>query len=677
MRHSPYKLILGIFLLLALGACGGGSSGGQNSGGNGTPSASTDASLSALSMSNLTLDQTFQSNSNNYTASADFLDTSTTVTATATDTNATISIDSIAVASGIASPSIALSEGANNISITVTAEDGITTETYTITVTRAASSTDASLSALTLTDLTLDQIFQPTQNSYTASIGFLGTSIMVTATTADPLASVSIDGMSVTSGISSPAIALSEGVNNIDVIVTAADTINTETYTISVTRASPVSFAQQAYLKASNAGAGDRFAGSVAISGDTLVVGAANEDSNAAGAPMNDSAPSAGAAYVFVRSGGVWTQQAYLKASNIDSSDQFGSSVAIDGDTVVIGAPGEQGSGNLSNQAGAVYVFTRTSDVWTQQAYLKASNAEVFDEFGTSVSISGDTLIVGAPGESSSASGGETDNSESESGAAYVFVRSGNIWTQQAYLKASNAGFEDLFGSSVAVDEDTAVIGALYEWSDGSGEGNNLAEAAGAAYVFTRSAGVWAQQAYLKASNAEEFDEFGTSVSLSGDTIIVGAPFESGSATGGGADNLESESGAAYIFTRSGVTWTQQAYLKASNAGDSDEFGYSVAISKGSVIVGAPTEASGASGPATSNSEFAAGAAYVFTGSGSVWTQQALVKASNAQASDSFGLSVAISGDTVVVGADGEDSTALGGEANNDASNSGAAYVSK
>jgi trimeric autotransporter adhesin len=406
--------------------------------------------------------------------------------------------------------------------------------------------------------------------------------------------------------------------------------------------------AQQAYLKASNTGTDDRFGQSVAVSGDTVVVGASHEDSNATGAngdQADNSAGDAGAAYVFVRSGTTWTQQAYLKASNTELRDYFGSNVAVSGDTVVVGASSEDSSAtgvngdqadNSASFAGAAYVFVRSGTIWTQQAYLKASNTDAGDYFGTSVAISGDTVVVGASREDSNATGvnGANNNSATDSGAAYVFVRSGTVWTQQAYLKASNTGVRDGFGRSVAVSGDTIVVGAYGEASNATGVNgngaNNSAPNSGAAYVFVRTGTTWTQQAYLKASNTEVGDDsFGISVAVSGDTVVVGAQQEDSNATGVNgdqADNSASFAGAAYVFVRSGTTWTQQAYLKASNTGGGDDefifgdiFGCSVAVSGDTVVVGAfweDSSATGVNGNQADNSAFGAGAAYVFTGVG-------------------------------------------------------------
>ncbi len=402
-------------------------------------------------------------------------------------------------------------------------------------------------------------------------------------------------------------------------------------------------WSQQAYLKASNSGVSDWFGVSVAVSGDTVVVGARYEASNATGVngnQMNNSAPESGAAYVFVRSGGVWSQQAYLKASNTAPSDYFGGIVAVSGDTVVVGATGEDSNAsgvnsdqtnNSAPNSGAAYVFVRSGGVWSQQAYLKASNTGVDDNFGWAVAICGDTVVVGALGEDSNASGvngDQTNNSATNSGAAYVFVRSGGVWSQQAYLKASNTGANDWFSWSVAVSGDTVVVGALAEDSNATGvngnQANNSASGSGAAYVFVRSGGVWSQQAYLKASNAESDDGFGQSVSVSGDKVVISAWRESSNATGvngNQADNSLLRAGAAYVFVRASGIWSQQAYLKASNSGFADRFGWSVSVSGDTVVVGAIWESSnatGVNGNQADNSATDSGAAYVFSFSSTV-----------------------------------------------------------
>lgn len=460
---------------------------------------------------------------------------------------------------------------------------------------------------------------------------------------------------------------------------------------------------QQAYLKASNTGVQDYFGIAVAISGDTAVVGAPLEDSGATGVdgdPNDNGAPDSGAAYVFVRDGTSWIQQAYLKASNTGANDQFGSAVAISGDTVVVGSSREASAStgvdgdpmdDGAPLSGAVYVFARSSATWSQEAYLKASNAQAGDEFGRSVSVSSDTVVVGAPGEDSNATGVDGDpnnNAAVDSGAVYVFVRSGATWTQEAYVKALETGPHDRFGRSVSVSGDTLAVGADLE--DGSSTGvngdasNNGAANSGAAYAFVRIGTTWSQEAYFKASNPDPQDLFGNSVSIAGDTLVVGAYAEDSSATGvdgDSSDNGASLSGAAYVFVRNGAGWSQEAYLKASNAELDDLFGGSVAASGDTVLVGAVREdsrATGIDGDETDNSRPQSGAAYVFRRDGSVWSQIAYLKASNTGFEDSFGVSVALSGSTALVGAYGEDSSATGVNGNqesNATTDSGAAYL--
>jgi trimeric autotransporter adhesin len=475
---------------------------------------------------------------------------------------------------------------------------------------------------------------------------------------------------------------------------------------------------QQAYVKASNTGTGDLFGSSTAMSsdGNTLAVGAPGEASNATvinGNQADNSAAGAGAVYVFARTGTTWTQQAYIKASNADDGDSFGLSVALsgDGNTLVVGAPGEDGAATVINgvsdegatNAGAVYVFVRSGTNWAQQAYVKASNTEAADGFGSSVALNGDgnTLVVGAPGEDGAGTGIngtlQADNNALASGAVYVFTRSVATWTQQAYVKASNTEADDGFGSSVALtgDGNTLVVGAPGEDSAGTGingtlQADNSASAAGASYVFTRSGATWTQQAYVKASNAGTGDQFGVSVAVSsdGNTLAVGAFGEDSAATGIGGnqtDNSASNAGAAYVFTRTGTLWTQQAYVKASNTGVNDQFGFSVALSGNSnaLAVGAFGEASAATGLGgnqADDSAFIAGAIYLFTRTGALWTQRVYVKASNAEVGDSFGRAVALSADgsTLAGGARTEASATvgIGGTQNdNSAPNAGAVYV--
>lgn len=329
------------------------------------------------------------------------------------------------------------------------------------------------------------------------------------------------------------------------------------------------SWAQQAYIKASNTRAMANFGGAVALFGDTLAVGSIAETSATTGIDgdqTDDTTPSAGAVYVFARTAATWRQQAYVKASNTQRSGQFGSAIALFGDTLAVGSPGESSAaqgidGNQADTsahiAGAVYIFARTGATWRQQAYVKASNTRSGAHFGRSVALFGGILAVGSPSESSAATGvdgDQTDNTANESGAVYVFHRDNEIWKQQTYLKASNTGAGDQFGYSMSVYGDSLVIGAINESSAATGiagdQTNNDAPSSGAAYLFTHNGTQWTQQAYLKASNTNRSSQFGASISLFDDTLAVGAYLEASPSTGinGDQTNDAGDSGAIYVF---------------------------------------------------------------------------------------------------------------------------------
>jgi hypothetical protein len=501
---------------------------------------------------------------------------------------------------------------------------------------------------------------------------------------------------------------------------------------------------QSAYLKASNPGMGDHFGEGgalpghtgmgVAISrdGNTIAVGAPHESSSARGINGNekdDSAYNAGAVYVYVRSGGQWTRQAYVKASNAGGGDYFGSYVALsaDGNTMAVSAHWESSAatgvnGNQNDdslpQAGAVYIFTRSGTAWTQQAYLKASNTGRRgtteedpgdgDQFGFSLAISGDgnTVAVGANSEDSAAAGAKsdpTDDSFNSAGAVYVFTRSGTRWSQQAYLKAdasTNTGLGDQFGFSLSLNGNgnTLAVGVYDE--SGSGRTINapidrMRGGSGAVYVFGRTGTGWTREAYLKTWNADGGDSWGVSVALSddGNTLATGSLDEDCTCTGVqhapsnlGLDDQKADlsTGAVAVFVRSGGGWSQQAYLKASNTGQEDWFGVRLALSGdgNTLAASAPNEdsaAQGIDGRQNDDSANEAGAVYVFTRNGASWSQLAYVKGANTEAFDEFGGAVGLSRDgrTMVVGAKGEDGVGgiNGNQADNSVDEAGAAYV--
>ena len=487
------------------------------------------------------------------------------------------------------------------------------------------------------------------------------------------------------------------------------------------------------YLKASNTDINDGFGRSVAISGDgnTIVVSTSAEDSAATGIDgdqADNSASASGAVYVFVKDAiGAWAQQAYVKASNPGQDDQFGTRLALsaDGNTLAVSAFGEDSAAtgidtdstgasaaqtdNTAGVAGAVYLFRRDgAGTWAQEAYVKASNTDAGDAFGGSVTLSadGNTLAVGATGEASNATGidgNEADNSIGVAGAVYLFRRDGaGTWAQEAYVKASNTGAGDGFGASTALDSEgnLLAVGAIIEASAATGidtdptgasaaQTDNTAGGSGAAYVFRRDgAGVWAQEAYIKASNTGAGDQFGRlTLNANGDTLAVGAFNEDSAATGINGDETDesaADSGAVYVFTHNGTAWSQQAYLKASNTEAGDTFSGVVRLSTdGNLLAVSSTNessaATGIDGDQSDNSALGSGAAYLFARDGSTWQQIRYLKASNTETLDEFGIA-AISGDgnTLVIVASDEGSAATGvngDQSDNLANRAGAAYV--
>ncbi|MBN1811580.1 MAG: PKD domain-containing protein, partial [Anaerolineae bacterium] len=357
----------------------------------------------------------------------------------------------------------------------------------------------------------------------------------------------------------------------------------------------------QAKLRARDGRSGDNLGRSVAIDGNTAVLGAPYDD---------DGGTNAGSAYVFVREGPTWVQQAKLLADDGYRYDYFGFSVAVGGDTIVVGAYGDDDQGSDS---GSAYVFERQEDAWVQQAKLTAGDGGSDDRFGMSVVIHGDTILVGAAGADGT-------------GAAYVFLREGTAWTRQAKLTASDGAVGDEFGGAVAIDGSTIVIGARKD------------DGAGAAYVFSEGSG-WitkTQDAKLTAGDRASGDEFGGAAAIAGDIAVIGAKYDDDGGDG---------SGSAYVFVREGAAWTQQAKLVPDDGAANDYFGNSVAAGDGMVVVGANRDDDRGSD---------SGSAYVFVRRENTWAQRAKLTASDGGQNDRFGGAAAVDEDTIVVGADGD-----------------------
>jgi len=377
----------------------------------------------------------------------------------------------------------------------------------------------------------------------------------------------------------------------------------------------------------SDGAAGDEFGHGVAISVDTVVVGALRDDDDG-----NDS----GSAYIFERNqGGAdnWGQVKKITSSDGTVGDSLGHNVAISGDTVVAGAQNDDDNGNNS---GSAYIFERNqggADNWGQVKKLLASDGAAGDNFGHNVAISGDTVVVGALLD---------DDDGNDSGSVYIFERNqggADNWSQVKKLLASDGAAGDNFGHGFAISGDTVVVGAHLDDDDGNDSGS--------VYIFERNQGGadnWGQVKKILASDGAAGDNFGIEAAISGDTVVVGAQHD---------DDDGNDSGSAYIFERNqggADNWGQVKKILASDGAAGDEFGHSVSISGGTFVVGADGDDS------------SSGSAYIFErnqGGADNWGQVKKITASDGAVGDSLGHDVAISGDTVVAGAQNDDDNGI------------------
>ncbi len=375
---------------------------------------------------------------------------------------------------------------------------------------------------------------------------------------------------------------------------------------------------QQARLRASDLRQLDEFGWSVAIDKDTAVIGARNADPDLGDGIINN----AGAAYVFRFDGLSWTQETRLVADDASPGDSFGVSVAIWGDTIAVGATGRDQNG--ITDAGAVYLFRRWGGEWKQFSRLLAADPASEDNFGSAIALHKDTLVVGA-------------NSKDlltipDVGAAYVFINRGNSWDQKAKLLPPDPFPGGYYGTSVAVSDKNIVIGETQANPFGlRGDGS--------VYVYEGSGRHWSLSGRLSLDDGRRGDFFGNVVALSGERLVVGAVFRE-------VDQL-TNSGAVYVFERSGSEWNLKAELTAPDAQDFDRFGESLAVSGDVIVVGARDKSQ--AGLST------AGAVYIFSRQGRAWSNPVKIVADTVNAGDYFGNAVAISGERLIVGAIGRD----------------------
>lgn len=376
---------------------------------------------------------------------------------------------------------------------------------------------------------------------------------------------------------------------------------------------------------------------------------------------------------------GFWHEEAYIKASNADAGDEFGFAVDIYHNTLIVGSPSEASSDsdtpedNSIDSLGAVYIFEKNRQgQWEERAILKPERRDYAMEFGYSVSIWEDLVLIGAPGDSSDDPTNPQDQNLVNSGAAYLFKkdRESHQWLYEDYFKASHRDENDAFGSSVSLSQFGLAISSMDDSISADQPHDNSLPNSGSVTIFGLNAmAEWSEEAYIKAAHPDENDYFGASISLwSGQDLAVAAPFDDSASDEDPADNSLADSGAVYLYRKSPLgVWEDVSYLKASNLDAGDQFGSSLDIKDEQLIVGAINEDSQSVQTPNDNSLENSGAVYTFEFDGNTWNQRAYLKSPYANEGDSFGASTSLHEDSLVIGLTNED--ACGSFVNSDPNN--------
>lgn len=493
----------------------------------------------------------------------------------------------------------------------------------------------------------------PGMYDYTVRVSVLCQQLQLTASGPDKT-TLTIDGAAAQRDAPWTSGLLRVGDNTVRLELTSEHGVTT-LYTLHVQRVG----SQQLMIKASNADPEDCYGFSVAASGDSFVTGSLYEDSASASAPNDNSLLESGAAYVYVRNGASWVEQQLVKPDIPLHAEYFGTSVAMAGDTLVVGAPSHDamlfyafpGTGS-----GAAYVFQRTDGKWTQVAKLTSKTGADGDLFGFKVAIQGDTIMVGAPFDSST---------RSHAGAVYVYSRGSGTWPEEQKLVAAQPIRNSGFGWAIAIDQDNALIGASQDPTQG--------EMVGSAYAFVKRSGTWQEQQHLPSPTSASNATFGWEVALRANTALISAA----------RVNLVAPTppGEVYIFERQADVWAPLGSVMAAFPRGTDLFGSGLALLDDGFIVGANGDNSGsrgANGVPMRDDALGSGAVHIFSRQATGWQPSAYLKANNTDINDSFGQVVALTNDALVIGAAFESSPGHGVDADgsaNGASNSGAVYV--
>jgi len=513
---------------------------------------------------------------------------------------------------------------------------------------------DQPISSVTIGDIPLDPVFDPDISSFNASVPFLMNSVLV-----------SING--------GPAIEvpLQPG-NNLVIVETLA---NGDTTALNIERAGVESLLPPQFLKDGSSVLESNFGRAVAVDDDLLAILGRDTEQR-----LN----------IFRLQGDIWQLEQVVELS--------GQSISIDEQRIAVGNIDGGGRDIPGFGNGTVAILERFNNRWNVVAELAAENPGVADQFGHAVALVGDTLLVGAPGEDSSATGINGDatlNDAFDTGAAYLFVRQNDQWMQTSYFKGDSTAGGDRFGFSIAARNGLIVVGAPGEASSATGvngdaRDNSLVDS-GAAFIFERTDAGVSQAAYLKASNTGVGDAFGTAVDLTDTTVVVGAPNEDSGFSGNPSilesDNSLGNAGAVYTFVDNGTAWVQSAFLKSSSPDNQDRFGDDLAIESNTLVIAAPSEDGSntvISETVFDNATNDGGAVFIFQNmtvaeprNMGLWSQQLVVRGTSPDAGDIFGSSVSLGDGTLAIGVPGESSNPqpVANPADNSLAGAGAVFI--
>ncbi len=621
MSYRLFKLFLFVVALAMLSAC--------DSGGF---SARSTSQLATLVVEGGTLDPAFSRDQQRYRLTLDDSGKPLTFTPGPAHDLATVTINGQPVPTGKKSPPLTITETPYTVTIRVVSPDESRFTEYRIIVLHpgdtvpadfddtpppsgsTSGSETALLATLDLADGKLTQTFNPVSTDYDASVGYLTTMAKLTAKPANTTATVTVDGANVTAPDYQISLPLQEGENSIEIAVTSGDGKETQTYDLTIVRASADSFVQQNILTASTAQRGAKFGFSMAVGPDIAAI--------AAPETTIDGKLAAGAVYIFHLVDGNWVEVQQLSETTPKTGNRFGYNVAMNSNTLAISAFGYDGNGKDS---GRVYLYQPTNDgKWALQSSLQSPHPTTRERFGYNIALSGNNMAVATL---------RGPDGAKDAGNVHLYQYSNNGW---AFVQSIDIpGASDRFGQSIVLDGDLLAIGSFAD----DNECRDRIDDAGSVTLYRLSGTKWVQAAELKADNGDGGDRFGFALALSGKTLAVGAICEDGLTP---TDEYSgAQVGAVYVFTEEDGQWTQRAYIKEPIIRNHNLFGYRIALTNKLMAIGAPLN--------DDNGEDA-GAAYLYQGSGDDWEAIRTIQPADVKALDEFGVDLELSAGNLLIG---------------------------